>query len=156
MTWSHSTPFLLNLLCVNSQIMWILPILMRPWNRGGVVGWCESKFWNDSAAFVWKKTGSQCSSSLWRPSIEKLLVISPGLLDYWILSYSFSCCLLQAPSIAWELPQGSASRYFLLVNQSITVGLPGQGSQEKHIPVLRRAFLCSMFLFSFFFWLLSI
>lgn len=81
------------------------------------------------------------------------------LLAHWIIG----SCLIHSPvaydklHLACELLQGSAPRYFLLVNQSITVGFPGQGSQEKkHIPVLRRAFLHSVFLFFFIFLLLSI
>lgn len=102
---------------------------MRPWNRGGVVGWRESKFWSDSAAFVRKKTGGQCSSSLWPPSIEKLLVISSCLLDYWIMSYSFPCCLLQSLSTVWA-PSGLCFA-LLPARQSVNYRRPSGSRFER-------------------------
>lgn len=42
-----------------------------------------------------------------------------------LLLITTSICLL-------KLPPGSASHRFLLINQSITVGLPGQGSGGTH------------------------
>lgn len=50
-----------------------------------------------------------------------------------LLLITTSICLL-------ELPLGSASHHFLLINQSITVGLPGQGSGGKHIPAPPQRF----------------
>lgn len=122
---------------------------MRPWNRGGVVGWRESKFWNDSAAFVWKKTGGQCSSSLWPPSIEKLLVISSCLLDYWVMSYSFPCCLLQPPSTVWA-PSGACFS-LLPARQSVNYRRPSRSRFERKTHSSSRAFPYCMFFFFFFF-----
>lgn len=150
---SLNSTFLLNLLCVNLQIMWILAIRVRLRKRGGVVGWCESKFWNDSAAFVWKKTLSQCSSSLWRPPIEKLLVISSCLLDYWIMSCSFSCCLLQAPSSVWA-PSGLCFS-LLPARQSVNYRRPsGSRFARKTHFSSPQSFPVQCVLLSFFFFLL--